>query len=335
MPDFPWAAFMAAVQQKNKNQQDMYQNIGQTANDVGNMVGQQAQRQRKLQAQQQFGQAFSNASSPVQGPPTQEGGMPQQPPVDIGKMMGLVGQAFPGSEGQVLPSLIKEFGKGPDSKEALQQDKLEQQYKNDLNKGLSFRSGGLGLQDAKVNQAIDLRTMINQTYDPATGKYNIPPSLHSELVLGLARLVSPTGQVGVELMHDLQQKTLREGVAGSLIYLGLADPKTAGGPTQDVAKLFIDSIDRQGETAEKLRDKYMDGIRQRAPSRLDSKRREYLEKSELGSSFVDLLHNSPSYKAEKRAAAGGGRGGTPAPKSTPPSATLRWNPKTGALEPVK
>jgi hypothetical protein len=111
------------------------------------------------------------------------------------------------------------------------------------------------LQDAKVNQAIDLKGMLDQNYDPKTGTYNIPPALHSELVLGLARLLAPTGQVGIEMMRELKQKTAREGLAGGLIYLGF-DPKEVGGSTQDVIKMFAHTIDRQGEIAEDLRDGY-------------------------------------------------------------------------------
>lgn len=169
-------------------------------------------------------------------------------------------------------------------KDELRQDRLEKTFADRLMKVVSYRSGGLGLQDSKVNQAIDLRTMLDQNFDPATGNYNIPPSLHSELALGLARLLSPTGQVAVEMEQQLRQKTAREGLAGALIYLGF-DPKKVGGSTQGVINMFADSIDRQGETAEKLRDKYFEDIRNLAPSDLEEGTMERLKGLHLGSSY--------------------------------------------------
>lgn len=181
-----------------------------------------------------------------------------------------------------------EKGNFEDPKE---QNKLEQQYRNVLLKPLSNRSGGLGLEDAKVNQAIHLRTLVNKFYDPKSGSYSIPPSMHAELALGLARLQSPTGQVGIELVKELRQATAREGLAGALIYLG-ADPHTVGGTTQSVSRLFIDSIDRQGSVSEANREQYMDYLRSLKPTGLDESRAERLEKGKLNS-FGSLLKASP------------------------------------------
>lgn len=183
---------------------------------------------------------------------------------------------------------------GP-SKEDLNQDKLEKQYADRLQKVIGFRSGGLGLQDSKVNQAIDLRVLLNQYYDPKTDSYNVPPAQHSELALGLARLVSPTGQVGVELEKLLRQKTGREALANALIYAGF-DPTAVGGSTQSVIKMFKDSIDRQGETAERLRDKYISGLKGLYPTGLKQDRIDRLNKAEMTNSFREMLKESPGFK---------------------------------------
>lgn len=187
--------------------------------------------------------------------------------------------------------ILPDAKEGSDVSNPKYQDKLEAQYRNVLLKPLSNRSGGLGLEDSKVNQAIHLRTLVNKFYDPKSQTYAIPPSMHAELALGLARLQSPTGQVGIELVKELRQKTLREGLAGALIYLG-ADPKTVGGTTQDVSKLFIDSIDRQGQVSETNREQYMDYLRGLAPTELDQARKDKLEKGRLNS-FTDLHQRSP------------------------------------------
>lgn len=174
------------------------------------------------------------------------------------------------------------------------QDKLEKEYADRLQKVVSFRSGGLGLQDSKVNQAIDLRTLLNQYYDPKTGDFNVPPAQHSELALGLARLVSPQGTVPIELEKQLRQSTGREALANALIYAG-ADPAQIGGPTQSVMKMFKDSIDRQGATAERLRDQYISGLKGLKPGSLSQDRADRLNKSQMVSSFNDLLNKSPDH----------------------------------------
>lgn len=175
------------------------------------------------------------------------------------------------------------------------QGKLEKQYADNKMKALSNRSGGLGLQDSKVNQAIDLRKMVNKYYDPKTGDYAIPPSLHSELALGLARLLSPGGQVGIELMHELRQSTGREALAKVLIYAG-ADPAQVGGATQSVVRMFIDSVDRQGETAEQLRDQYMQYISDNAPTDLEPSRKAKHDQGKLNS-FNGFLAKAPDHQA--------------------------------------
>lgn len=322
---------------KNANQQNLNEQIGGGIAGIGQGVGQFMQKRNQAQAQSQFGNALDQLSAPVQGPETQEGAPPQRMPPNFGSLYALAGRAFPKQAGEIMPGIVKEFGRGADSKWQTTQDNLEKQYRTSLQRGLSNKSGGLGLQDAKVNQAIDLRTMINQYYDPKTGDFNIPPSIHSELVLGLARLVSPTGQVGVDMENLLRQKTAREGVANALIFLGLADPSKVGGPTQDVNKLFIDSIDRQGQTSEKLRDKYMDTLHKQSPFRLDEARRTHLDKEEFGSSFNDLLQSSPSYKAAKKAAAAAANGSPRAPFKNPNAkkADFRFDPSSGELVPVQ
>lgn len=196
---------------------------------------------------------------------------------------GLAAGSVP--KGTVLRDLPK------DIMDPATQQKLEKQYTDIKMRALSNRSGGLGLQDSKVNQAVDLRKLVNKYYDQKTGEFNVPPSQHAELALGLARLVSPTGQVGIELMHELRQSTGREAISKALIYAG-ADPMQVGGPTQNVVRMFIDSIDRQGETAEQLRDQYMQYISDNAPTDLDPARKAKHDKGKINS-FNEFLANSP------------------------------------------
>lgn len=164
------------------------------------------------------------------------------------------------------------------------QGKYEKEGRDVILKQLSNRSGGLGLQDSKVNQAIDLRQMINQNYNPKTDTYNIPPALHSELVLGLARLISPNGQIGIQMEQELKTKTAKEGLAKMYTYF--TGVPVSGAP-QDVIKMFIHSIDRQGDTAEALRDKYNEQMRNLMPTQLNDEVKQKLISQEMGSKFTD------------------------------------------------
>lgn len=157
------------------------------------------------------------------------------------------------------------------------QNKLEQAYRQVLLKPLSNRSGGLGLEDAKVSTANHLSALMNQFKD-ANGNFNIPASQYNELTLGLARMVSPNGQVGVELQKELTQRTARGDLSGALTYL-LGTPMN--GSTQDVFKLLAESIDRQANTAVDNRQQYMDYIQGLAPTNLDQDRKDALEKNTL------------------------------------------------------
>ncbi len=190
-------------------------------------------------------------------------------------------------------TIIRDLPKVSSSKDIMDpqnQQKLEKQYADMKMKVFSNRSGGLGLQDSKVNQAMDLRKLVNKYYDPKTDTFNIPPSQHAELALGLARLVSTNGQVPIELMHELRQSTGREALSKALIFAG-ADPTKVGGPTQSVARLFVDSIDRQGGMAEQIRDADMQYLHDNAPSELDPKRIEHHDRAHL-SSFNKFLSES-------------------------------------------
>lgn len=166
----------------------------------------------------------------------------------------------------------------PKQGDTVDQDKLEQQYRTVLARGLSSRSGGLGLEDSKVQQANHLIALMDQNYDTRTGEYTIPAVLQSELALGLARLTSPGGQVGEGMMHEMNQRTAKGDLAGVYTYL-TGTPVT--GNTQAVFKMFKDSIERQGQVAEQNREGEMRYLRGLAPTELEESRRQSLEANSL------------------------------------------------------
>lgn len=163
------------------------------------------------------------------------------------------------------------------------QQKLEQEYRAVREKELSSRSGGLGLQDAKVNQAVHLRALIDQ-YKQDDGKgnvtYNIPTSQYHELAIGLANLVSPGGQTSDTDRQAINAHTAAGDFNGAIQYI-TGVPQN--GNTQEMTKNIIDSIDRQGSVAEEERETYLKRMTEMAPTDLDPKRRDAITGSGLTS----------------------------------------------------
>lgn len=160
------------------------------------------------------------------------------------------------------------------------QQKLEQDYRAILVKELSNRSGGLGLQDAKVNQAIHLKALVDQFKDPTTGDYNIPTSQYYELAIGLASLVSGTNTTSDSDRKEIAAKTASGDLRGALQYI-TGSPQN--GNTQEMIKNLIGSIDRQGQVAEDLRNTDVQFLRGLAPTDLSQERKDALEKNLLPS----------------------------------------------------
>lgn len=156
------------------------------------------------------------------------------------------------------------------------QQKLEQQYRQVLSKEFSSRTGALGIENQKVNQANHLDSLFKQYYDPKTGNYNIPKAQYGEVVLGLANLISPSGVASDSLRAEITQRTLKGDIAGALSYI-TGEPMT--GSTQDVFKNLVDSIDRQAETAINNREAALQNLRDQAPTDLDQSRVDALNKS--------------------------------------------------------
>jgi len=161
------------------------------------------------------------------------------------------------------------------------QQKLEQQYRGVLSKELSSRSGALGTENGKVNQANHLNSLITQYYDPKTGQYNIPTSQYAELAIGLANLVAPNGTTAEADRAQIKAFTAKSDLSGALQYI-TGQPQT--GNTQDMIKNLVDSVDRQAETATRNREAALQNMRDMAPTDLNPSRIDALNKS------TDMVH---------------------------------------------
>lgn len=176
-------------------------------------------------------------------------------------------------------------------KQQLHQDQLEKQYTDSLSKTLTSRSGDFGLQNNKVSQAIHLRSLLDQYKDPQTGEYNVPASQYTELAMGLASLISPNGTPGEHTINNIRQKTAQGDIAGAIGYLTGSTPT---GTSQQVLKNLADSIDRQGLMSEKLREPYLNQMRQSAPMMLEEPRKQKALSSLGVNSYKDYLNQSKS-----------------------------------------
>lgn len=156
------------------------------------------------------------------------------------------------------------------------QQKLEQQYRQVLSKEFSSRTGALGVENAKVNQANHLNSLFSQYYDPKTGNYNIPQSQYAELAIGLANLVSGSGQATEGTINNIMQATAKGKLNQAISY---ATGMPQNGSTQAVFKNLIDSVDRQAETATQNREAALQNMRDQAPTDLDPSRIDKLNKS--------------------------------------------------------
>lgn len=136
-------------------------------------------------------------------------------------------------------------------------DTLEQNYGNDIST-MKSRSGTYGQQDQKVAQAAHLRTMVNQYLDPKTGEYKVPQAQYTELVMGLANLLSASGTADAETREKLESMTSK-GKFNQAVQYVTGVPQT--GNTQAIIKNLVDSIDRQGMTAQQIRDNELSQVK--------------------------------------------------------------------------
>ena len=118
--------------------------------------------------------------------------------------------------------------------------------------------GNVRIMEQKISTGNLARTLIDTSYDPKTGNYNVAPSNHQELAIAVARLLSPSGQIAENMVNELKASTGREAMSRVGIYFGM-DPKALGGPTQSVVNLFATTIRRETQKAQQMRDQYLQG----------------------------------------------------------------------------
>lgn len=194
----------------------------------------------------------------------------------------------------VRHNMATELAADPNSPQS--QNKLFQQGVSTLKSELSNRSGGLGLQDAKVNQAIHLKNLFDQykttaqvpvndgsllggsVFGPKQTQtvYNIPPSAYTELAIGVANLVSGSNTVAEGTINNIKQATAAGDLGRALTY---ATGQPFNGSSQQVLQQLKDSVDRQATTAEGERQTYVNDLLLRLPPGLSPENTERLTQS--------------------------------------------------------
>lgn len=210
----------------------------------------------------------------------------QQDPNDVAMKLAQI-QASRASTASSLASAAKTRLETQQLKGGGNQAALEKDYRSVLLKEVSSRSGGLGLQDAKVNQAIHLKALADQ-YKSVDTKgnpvYNIPTSQYYELAIGLATLVSGSNTTSDTDRKEIAAKTAAGDLKGALQYV-TGTPQN--GNTQSMIKNLVDSIDRQGTVAQQERDQYTAYLHSLAPSGLNQDRVDAMNKETLNQYVSD------------------------------------------------
>jgi hypothetical protein len=98
--------------------------------------------------------------------------------------------------------------------------------------------------------------------------------------MGLAALVAPGGVVSDSARNEITQRTLKGDFNGAITYVTGTPFK---GSTQNVFKNLVDSIDRQGQVSEDLRNQSIKFLHGLAPTDLEQNRIDALEKNSLAS----------------------------------------------------
>ncbi len=89
-------------------------------------------------------------------------------------------------------------------------------------------------------------------------------------------MISPTSVASDSLRQEINTRTAKGDIAGAISYV-TGSPQN--GSTQSIIKNFIDSIDRQAETAVRNREAALQNMRDQAPTDLEQSRIDKLNQS--------------------------------------------------------
>lgn len=169
-------------------------------------------------------------------------------------------------------------------------DRYGKMAEQDLMHVFSMRSGALGVQDAKINQAMHVKQLFDQSVDPKTGIYNLKAPQFAEATQALAVLVSNSNQTSEGQRQEIKQRTMAGDFNGALTY-AFGIPKNA--TSQQIADMYVKAVDRQGLTAQTIKEKDISDIKNldsfRQLSKVDPERADNLYKANFGIDYRDFI----------------------------------------------
>lgn len=205
-------------------------------------------------------------------------------------------------------------------RETQRQDKLEQRATQLVTKAIQNRSGGVGLQDNKVNAAIHARELINQAYNPETGQYDVTQVPYGELAESLGSLLSGGTGSSEGRINSLKQRTAQGDINAALSYVS---GKPSNATSQEALKQLVHMIDRQGQVSEDLRDGYLADIKKLPVfNELDPERAQALLDTNIGASFKEHLKNAPDKQSTAKDTSNSFASEAEAEKANLPSGTI-------------
>lgn len=155
----------------------------------------------------------------------------------------------------------------------------------------AVKTGPIGTQNAKVDQAIHARALINSAYDPKTGDFNVTQVPYGELGETLSSLLAGKTGSSDARVAAVKQKTAQGDLNSFLTYW---NGKPSNATSQEAIKQTIDIIDRQGEVAEEERNNAVDKLKELPVfKRLNDDDFQSIKALNLGNSFKDALKSSP------------------------------------------
>lgn len=136
---------------------------------------------------------------------------------------------------------------------ALGRNKLEQQQIDNLIKGISDSrqeaSNPMGQQAVKLDAVIHARQLLSQAYNKDTGEYDLSKAASREVVSGVARAISPGGQLTDSQQEELSSPTAY-GRMKAVVQFWVGHPVNAN--PQEITKMYRDMLDRQGAISQDL-----------------------------------------------------------------------------------
>ncbi len=131
---------------------------------------------------------------------------------------------------------------------SLGNNKMEQEMIQDLTSHISdsMAKGPVATQVNTLNQAVHGRQIVAGAYNPSTQQYDLKPQQLAELTMTMNRILTGSSNTAESAREEISAATAQGKFAKLAQYAGIND---FNGTSQDLAKMYIQMLDRQGTTS--------------------------------------------------------------------------------------